>query len=70
MGLAMNLSDRSPFTTGFKFLGIALDIAIFTFIGYYIGKQIGYELLGALLGALFGTALTWYYLFKIARKLS
>mgnify|MGYP000344840043 CR=1 FL=1 len=62
-------SGSKPFATGFKFLGIALDIVIFTFLGYFIGKNFGHEVLGALLGALFGTALTWYYLFKAAGRI-
>ncbi|MCS7386167.1 MAG: hypothetical protein NDF55_05455 [archaeon GB-1867-005] len=64
----MALSDK-PFATWFKLFGIAFDIVIFTFLGYYVGRNFGHEVLGALLGALFGTAVTWYYIFRVAKKL-
>ncbi len=64
----MSSAERLPYAVGFKFLGIALDILIFAFIGYFIGKNFNQEVLGALIGALFGTALTWYYLLRLARK--
>jgi hypothetical protein len=53
---------------GFEFLGLSLTILVFAIAGFLIGKELGQTALITLLFTLFGILITFYEMWRIAKR--
>jgi len=53
---------------GFEFLGLSLTILVFAIAGFLIGKELGQTVLITLLFTLFGILITFYEMWRIAKR--